>query len=223
MTSEDELAPWRDRWQKRQIGFHEGKPNAFLTTHLDALKNESSAPSAGPRVLVPLCGKAVDLVYLAERGYQVMGVELVTSAIEELFSERGVTPTKHSLGPHAAFTYENLTLVSGDIFTMAPEHLGLFDALYDRAALIAILPSSRARYVATCSALLKPGAPSLIIGLAYPQHVVDGPPFSVDDAVIASLFAGRSIQTLESKETPAPPRHMAAGLSTVVETAYRVL
>jgi thiopurine S-methyltransferase len=79
-----DAAFWQARWDTGQIGFHEGRPNRYLTEFVDTL-------GEGRRVLVPLCGKTVDLAYLAERGHQVVGVELVEAAVIGFFAERELT------------------------------------------------------------------------------------------------------------------------------------
>lgn len=48
------------------------------------------APDA--TVFVPLCGKSLDIGYLASLGYRVVGVELSELAVEQLFRSLGITP-----------------------------------------------------------------------------------------------------------------------------------
>ena len=77
---------WNSRWAKGKIGFHEGAPNSYLVKHHDKL-------ATCPRLLVPLCGKAVDLAYLAALGHEVVGVELVEDAVKAFFAEHAQTQT----------------------------------------------------------------------------------------------------------------------------------
>lgn len=48
---------WQQRWQEERIGFHKSDVNPELIKHFSAL-----ALPFGSRVLVPLCGKSVDMV-----------------------------------------------------------------------------------------------------------------------------------------------------------------
>src|SRR4051812_16271005 len=107
---------WNGRWAQKQIGFHEGKPNELLVAHVARIE------SAGTklRILVPLAGKAADLAWLAARGHEVVGVEFVRQAIEELFAE-----TKDATG---------LTMICDDFFAVHSDTAGRFDVIYDRAA-----------------------------------------------------------------------------------------
>ena len=57
---------WHQRWQQNQIGFHQSEVNPYLRKYWQAL-----AIAAPARILVPLCGKSLDLLWLAEQGYQV--------------------------------------------------------------------------------------------------------------------------------------------------------
>src|SRR5688572_17571248 len=105
MTTED----WLARWREGRIGFHEGKPNAQLEHQVAHLGERRT-------VLVPLCGKAEDLAYLAARGHTVVGVELAEDAVRQFFVEHGLTPAVSSRGPFTAYTAGAITLLAGDIF-----------------------------------------------------------------------------------------------------------
>ncbi len=132
---------WHARWQANQIGFHEGRPNSYLERFADRLP-------AGARVLVPLCGKANDLAYLASRGHTVIGVELVEAAVAAFFAEHDLAPTRAPLADHVAYQAGEITVLAGDWFATTAALLGDVDAIYDRAALIALPPELRRRYVA---------------------------------------------------------------------------
>lgn len=197
-----EPAFWRARWASGQLGFHEGRPNALLARHAGAL-------GEGRRVLVPLCGKAHDLAFLAERGHQVVGVELVEDAVRAFFAERGVTPEVAPRGPFTAYAAGAITLLAGDVFAATPALLGGVDALYDRAALIALPPEVRPRYAAHLGALLPAGATGLLVTLEYDPALRAGPPFAVPPDEVRALYAARAPEALEAVEaqvrTPGAP------------------
>ena len=77
---------WLARWRDGRIAFHEGHPNVLLEHHIARL-------AGCRRVLVPLCGKAEDLAYLAAQGHAVLGVELAEQAIREFFEAHGLAPS----------------------------------------------------------------------------------------------------------------------------------
>jgi thiopurine S-methyltransferase len=185
---------WEERWQAQQIGFHEGKPNELLAQHADRL-------GRGTRVLVPLAGKAFDLRWLAERGHRVVGVEFVAEAIAAFHREQGEV--------------HGVTLVQGDFFTV--EGLGSFDVIYDRAALVALDPATRERYVARCRSLSSGGI--FLIAFAYDQTKAPGPPWSVDEAAVRALYGGR-IDVLARRALPTSTRLKDAGVDAIEETAY---
>jgi thiopurine S-methyltransferase len=180
---------WIARWSEGRIGFHEGKPNAFLERHGERL-------AGAKRVLVPLCGKAVDLAYLAGRGHEVVGVELVADAVQQFFAEHGVTPVVTPRGAFVEYTAGAITIFAGDWFATDAALLGAIDAVYDRAALIALPPEMRARYAAHARALAG-AAPILLVTLEYPQELMDGPPFSVAEEEVRALYAGARIELVD--------------------------
>jgi thiopurine S-methyltransferase len=205
---------WDERWRERKIGFHEAKPNDLLAAHGDRI-------GKAQRVLVPLAGKTFDLRWLAEHGHDVVGVEFVETAVTEFFTEWGVSATPHHLGAHPAFYGRGVTLARADIFDCKPETLGRFDAIYDRAALVAIDPAMRERYVQTCRALLNGRGGIFLIAFAYDQTKTPGPPWSVDEATIRTLYAPMKVELLERRSLPTHPGGLkSAGVDAIEESAY---
>ncbi|MBK9030352.1 MAG: thiopurine S-methyltransferase [Myxococcales bacterium] len=193
---------WRSRWQAGQIGFHEGRPNHLLERYLDRLP-------PGGRVLVPLCGKTEDLAFLAARGHDVVGVELVEDAVAAFFHEHGATPIRTLVDDLTCYQHRAITIFAGDVFAVTAAVLGAVDAIYDRAALIALPPPDRARYVAHVRTLA-PRAPTLLVTLEYPQAAMPGPPFAVPEDEVRALFADAAIEPL-ADEPLVQPRLAAAG------------
>ena len=174
---------WHNRWETGQTGFHQGKPNAFLVDHLNAL----NLPD-GPRIFLPLCGKTHDIAWLLSKGFHVIGAELSQLAIDQLFEDLGVTPEVTELGPLTRMSADRIDIYVGDIFELTKDTLGPVDATYDRAALIALPADMRARYAAHLTAITAK-APQLVITLQYDQGVISGPPFSVIEDELRKLYS----------------------------------
>ncbi|MDH4086181.1 MAG: thiopurine S-methyltransferase [Nitrospira sp.] len=164
---------WHNRWQTNQTGWHERDVNPLLIAHFPSL----NVPP-GSRVFVPLCGKSLDLGWLLSRGYAVAGAELSELAVTQLFAELGMEPSVSEVGKHKLFRGEKIDIFVGDLFDLSREMLGPVDAVYDRAALVALPEAVRAQYTAHLKSLTAL-APQLVIGYEYDQTVVAGPPFSV--------------------------------------------
>jgi thiopurine S-methyltransferase len=180
---------WIARWAEGKIGFHEGKPNAYLERNRARLAGRR-------RVLVPLCGKSIDLAYLAGFGHQVVGVELVEEAAQQFFSEQGVTAVVRPHGAFREYVAGAITIYVGDWFAVDQALLGAFDAFYDRAALIAMPPEMRPAYAKQLRALAGT-APGLLVTLEYDQAVMDGPPFSVREDEVRRLFDRATVEVLD--------------------------
>ncbi len=237
MTS---LEDWAARWAAGQIGFHEGAPNELLVRHGHLLV-PAGAPerAARPRVLVPLCGKAHDLAWLAHRGFDVVGVEAVEHACRAYFDERGAAPTTTPRASGVAFTATRVddaavsavSLVCADFFACGAPSAATspadplrpgFAAAYDRAALVAVPPERRAEYVGVLAALLALGAPLLLVSFEYDQARADGPPWSLPDGAVRELFAARFEGALveEREVAMGNARLAAAGVKVMTERAY---
>ncbi len=169
-----DAAFWHQRWHANEIPFHERTANPLLLRHFPTL-----ALANGARVFVPLCGKSLDLGWLRSRGHAVAGAELSELAVQQLFAELGFEPRVADLGCTRHYRGDRLDVFVGDIFQLSREMLGPVDAVYDRAALVALPAEMRRRYAAHLTDITA-HAPQLLIGYEYDQTLLAGPPFSVD-------------------------------------------
>ncbi|WP_278369195.1 thiopurine S-methyltransferase [Pseudoalteromonas lipolytica] len=164
---------WHNRWENNEIGFHEGDVNRYLDQYFT---NLSLQP--GDTVFVPLCGKTHDIHFLLASGMKVVGAELSEIAIKQLFQELNLTPEITNHGTLTCYQGANLTVWVGDIFTLTPEQLGTVNAVYDRAALVALPLSMRVRYTQHILQLANK-AQQLVVVFEYQQSEFSGPPFNV--------------------------------------------
>jgi thiopurine S-methyltransferase len=202
---------WRSRWRQGRLGWHQETPNPLLLRHLPAL-----GLSPGSRLFLPLCGKTRDIGWLLGQGFRVAGAELVEAAVEQLFAELGVEPAIEPAGGLKRYSAERIDVFVGDVFDLSAEALGPVDAVWDRAALIAMPPELRPAYAAYVAALAG-RAPQLLVTLAYDQSVVAGPPFSVSDEEVRALYSGRyGLALLEGAEVD------LKGICPAQETVWRL-
>lgn len=210
---------WHERWRAGQIGFHRTEVNPWLEHELPGL---GLAP--GSRVLVPLCGKSLDLGWLAEQGLRPVGVELSPVACAALFEERGVTPTRDQAAGLDRWSGDGIELYCCDFLDRALTTVGPFAALWDRAALIALPREMRPDYVAQCARLLEPGARGLLVSLTYDPQEMDGPPFSVPADEVRSLYGPRfALEAVVEDQYCEPSAHLRErGLSAMYESVWRL-
>lgn len=164
---------WHDRWESGRIGFHEGRPNPLLVKHFPVL----SVPEHG-RVFVPLCGKTLDIGWLLSNGCRVAGVELSELAITQLFEELGLEPTMFDHGGLKRYSATDIDMFVGDVFALTQDLLGSIDAVFDRAAFVALPGHLRAAYAPHITHITGK-APQLLITFEYDTSLLDGPPFSI--------------------------------------------
>jgi thiopurine S-methyltransferase len=165
---------WHQRWEKSEIGFHLPDANPLLVKHFSKLQLKQDM-----RVFLPLCGKTLDIAWLLAQGYRVAGAELSRIAIEDLFKNLNLEPSIKTLGEVTHFSAANIDIFVGDIFKLSPAMLGAVDAVYDRAALVALPDEMRKRYTAHLMTLTDL-APQLLICFEYDQTLLAGPPFSIN-------------------------------------------
>ncbi|MCV6626249.1 MAG: thiopurine S-methyltransferase [Cellvibrionaceae bacterium] len=174
---------WLTRWHNQEIGFHQGQYNHNLVKYWPGMGLETDT-----QVLVPLCGKSLDMVYLAAQGHRVLGVELSETAVSEFFAEQQLAPTVSQRGAFRCYQSGPYTLLAGDFFGLRAEHLSQCQAVYDRAALIALPEPMRQAYCRLLAKLLPDGCKTLLLTLEYPEGQTQPPPFSVSVAEVETLF-----------------------------------
>lgn len=174
---------WKKKWSENNIGFHQGSVNRHLRQHIDCL-----ALSPGKRIFLPLCGKTRDIGWLHQGGLHVVGIELEQVAVEQLFKELNVMPDVHDLGRLLRYSTDRLDIFVGDIFSLSAELCGEIDAVYDRAALVALPPKMRERYARHLASITH-HARQLLITFVYDQSKMNGPPFSVGRSELQQRYA----------------------------------
>jgi thiopurine S-methyltransferase len=202
---------WRQKWEQNEIAFHEPEANPALVQHWGAMGLQP-----GSRVFVPLCGKTLDIHWLLAQGYRVAGAELTELAVQQLFAELGVPePRITDRGKVRHYSAEGIDIFVGDIFDLTREELGAVDAVYDRAALVALPEEMRARYAAHLMELTE-RAPQLLICYVYDQSAMAGPPFAISDAEVARHYAGTyEVTRLASAEVPGGLKGRCAAVENV--------
>lgn len=172
---------WHQRWQEGRIGFHQQETNPWLERYWPKMK---VAP--GSRVLVPLCGKSLDMLWLREQGHEVLGVELSDIACRDFFLEQGVEVTPVTVDSYHRRERDGITLLTADLLELPWEVFNGIGAVYDRAALVALPPEMRRRYARRLCQRLTSGVEMLLVVLESPAE--GGPPFAVTEGEVRELF-----------------------------------
>ncbi len=166
---------WHQRWEKNDIGFHESEANPALVKYFSKL-----FLAKGGRVFLPLCGKSLDIGWLLAQGYRVAGAELSKIAIEQLFLQLGLQPKISKVDELSHYRANNIDIFVGNILKLSKKMLGPVDAIYDRAALVALPKEMRHQYTTHLKDITNK-APQLLLSFEYDQTLMEGPPFSVSD------------------------------------------
>jgi thiopurine S-methyltransferase len=206
---------WIARWSEGRTGFHRASVQPWLVEHVAKL-----APKGDERVLVPLCGKSVDLAWLESRGHRVLGVDVAEQALREFLVAQRRTATERASAPFTVFATGSLELWCGDFFALDPARHGTFPAIFDRAALIAFPEDRRAEYARKIVSLLAPGGRLLLVAMEYDQQKWAGPPFSVTRAEIARRYGDAcTLEPLAEKSLlDEEPVWRERGVDRLVET-----
>ena len=200
---------WLERWKIGRTGWHEPQGNRNLREHWTL---------SDRRVLVPMCGKSPDLLWIEAQGNEVVGVELSDIAVRGFFEENELDceAVAGALPGYRALE-RNITLYCGDFFDFTAEP---FDAHYDRGALVALTADLRTRYARHTMSLLADEAHQFVITVEYDQAVCDGPPFSVGPEEVLSHWPGLRRHASVEDIDNAPPKFLDQGLQSMHEVIW---
>ena len=208
---------WLKRWEREKIGFHQDEVSPYLCQYWQELNLAHDSV-----VFVPLCGKSRDMLWLREQGHQVLGVELSAIAVQAFFKENGYTPQHSTRGKFDRCEANGIRILCGDFFDLGRDDLANVSVVYDRAALIALPPEMRERYVRDMVGILPTATQILLITLDYPQPEMQGPPFSVSSGEVEALYREHAeVRLLAQLDVLSKnPRFQQRGLSRLQENIF---
>lgn len=196
---------WLGRWQKNDITFHLDTINPLLEQYWPTL----NIPK-GTNVLVPLCGKSLDMLWLVKQGYHVIGAELSSIACENFFTENNLPFKTEKTKEFTRFYNDHIELYCGDFFALSKDMLPPITAVYDRAALMALPKDMRPTYAKQTQNLLAPHSKILLIVIETANDI-KGPPYSVAASEIKKIYNQLTVKELAHPVKILPPHWRTKG------------
>ena len=192
-----EASFWFKSWELGGFytSFHRKDIHPFVLTYLTPDVIE------GTTVLVPLCGKTVDMLYLSHYAHQVIGVELVEEAILQFFAENNLRYTKFD---EDTYVSGNIILLKKDFMALTPQDIGPVDWVLDRASLVALPDALRYDYIRAIDRLSALGTKQLVITLDY-FPAIKSAPFSITPNEVAQYYGGGHV--INHVEQDSQPNH----------------
>lgn len=208
---------WLERWERAEIGFHQDQVNPYLLRYWPELH-----AAQGGEVFVPLCGKSLDMLWLRQQGFGVLGVELSPIAVRDFFAENGMQLTHSVSGQFDCCEADGIRILCGDFFELTRSHMTQVRAVYDRASLVALPPEMRERYARHLAEILPAGTQVLLVTFDYPQQEMAGPPFAVSPAEVEALYGPYAEVRLLMQEDALDqnPRFRQRGVTRMQENIF---
>ncbi len=211
---------WISLWERNETRFHQAEVNPVL---------QEIWPTLGlpveKGVLVPLCGKSLDMRWLETLGHQVWGVEIAEKPIIEYFAEAGEEPVFETGMNIDCYRGAGTTIYFGDYLQLQTPDVRGAGAVYDRAALIALPEDQRVHYADHILRIIPEQAVILLLTLEYDQSLLAGPPFSVLEAEVNEIYGARAtVELLDRSPTRAmPPAFIEAGVKDPMQCVYKIV
>ncbi|XP_012693061.2 probable thiopurine S-methyltransferase [Clupea harengus] len=215
------LSEWEGRWQDGKTGWHQPQVHKLLENNLDKVL----CGRKEVRFFFPLCGKAIDMKWLADKGHSVVGVEISEKAIKQFFEEQNLTYSEASVPdtPGAKVFKSSdgkISLYQCDLYKFSSDVAGQFGGIWDRGSLVAINPCDRERYAALITSLMDKNCRYLLDTLLYNPQLYKGPPFLVSDEDVKNLFGKTCDVAFLQSEDGLMERHKEEGLDSLTEQVH---
>jgi thiopurine S-methyltransferase len=205
---------WNLAWNEGRTNFHQEQFNEKLVKYFPQLN-----PRPGQRILVPLCGKTKDLLWLHQLNLHVHGIEFYQNAVESFFKENNFSPIKKiEEKEYIQYSYKNILISCGDFFKLGENET--YNFIYDRAALVALPFELRKKYAKVIKRSLQNGGQYFLVVYEYDQTKIDGPPFSVDANEIHDLYQNDFTIKLLETDTSIKPGSKFSVLSCLKQKTY---
>ena len=145
------LLGWKDLWEDNVFPWHKEDVHPKLMQNLDILvQTAGKSDPKNCKFFVPLCGKSIDMIFLHNKGFHVIGCEAVEKAVVDFFNENSIEYDKKEISDEiSVFDAKtmNIKIVCGDYFKLTPDIVGgKMDCIFDRGSLVAIDKEQRTEY-----------------------------------------------------------------------------
>lgn len=185
------LDDWNQRWIDNRIGWHRGEVNQTLEKYFPSGER--------PSTFFPLCGKTLDMIWVAQKGCQVRGAEFSQLAIDQFFEENKIANKSENGFIHSTEPSFDIALKQGDFFEYPDDHK--FELIFDRGSMVAVNPKDREKYAQKIKTLLKSDGKVLLQAISRDEeHLKNGPPFhlTIDDVKNSYEKIGMKVNVLGS-------------------------
>lgn len=164
-SSRDPLTPafWDERFEQKFTPWDRGDVPAQLRQFVQSQPQPL-------RTLIPGCGSAYELAFLADSGWDAIAID---------FSPAAVAVARRAVGRW------HERVVEADFFAWTPDQP--LELIYERAFLCALPRSMWEQVAARWAALLAPGA--LLAGYFYFDDAAKGPPFGIAPDRLRALLS----------------------------------
>lgn len=185
----EEMKGWMDMWEGKNFPWHLSFVHQAIDKHAQILM---TSPQAKNKIFVPLCGKTVDIKFLADLGNEVVGVEVSEIAVKDFFKEHNIDYTSEDVPAVKGKLFRSndhkhkIKLYCCDLFLFSSEIESGFSGIWDRGSYQAMLISDRERYTRVMKTLVHPGIGYL---MEMPDRDLEkGPPYCVPVDVVEKEF-----------------------------------
>ncbi|XP_026887914.2 probable thiopurine S-methyltransferase [Electrophorus electricus] len=215
------LGEWEEKWQKGTTGFHQSHVHRMLESNLQKVVAERQQV----RFFFPLCGKAVDMKWLADMGHIIVGVEICEKGIKQFFEEQGLQYTEEPVeaipGTKVFKSSDRrISIYQCDLYKFSSAIEGQFGGIWDRGSLVAINPCDRQRYATLMMSLMEKNCRYLLDTLEYNPELHRGPPFLVPEEVLKKIYGESCEIELVQTGDAFEERHKEWGIDSLLEKVY---
>ncbi|XP_069814051.1 thiopurine S-methyltransferase-like isoform X1 [Dendropsophus ebraccatus] len=214
---------WKKKWETKDIWFHKKNIHPLLAEFINEMQDGRTKLT----IFFPLCGKAVDMKWLADMGHNIVGVDACEIGLKEFFAEHDIPYTEEAVaGIPGAKVFksasDNISLYCCSIYDISESVIGKFDGMWDRGAMVAVNPRDRERYATIMLSLMAKDCHYLLVTVEYDPKLHGGPPFYVPESDLENLLGPSCTFKLLKKIDALADKQKEWGLDFCFENIYLV-
>jgi len=199
---------WKKKWEEGDTSWHNSKVNRTIENYFDKMVGNEKEQ----RILFPLCGKTMDMKWVADKGHVVVGVEGSEKAAKEFFQDQNLEYKMDaiSMAPNVAHVFssldEKIRIFVCNFFDFRSTVAGgKFNGVFDRGSVVAINSNERPKYAEMMGDLVLPGGKILTECVEYDPTLFGGPPHVVSEDDLREIYRGNfEVQKLGKEELKGP-------------------
>jgi len=192
---------WKELYANQTTSWHLTEKNPTLVKYENRLLE--GRKDGKMTILVPFCGKSVDMKHFYLAGHTVFGIDCCIEAIIGFFQEQELEYDKVPMSNGKDYYYatkdRRLILLHTNFYTLDDEMInGKIDAVWDRGGFVAIDGVEQELYIKTIRKLMADDFRYLLLVVEYDKSQLNSFPYPQPEEKVRKFYDWATVEKLAS-------------------------